>query len=198
MRHIVKDVVLSLAGLAGLGAIAWLVISTVFGLAIIIFTTGSMSPTMPTGTAAVAVSIPATAIEIGDVVTVRRDDTSLPVTHRVVSVAPAPCDPDARVITMRGDANAVDDQFPYTVTEVKRIEYPVPFLGTAIALSRTPLFMGMTTIGVAALVVWAFWPAGTERRVRPQSHRANPHSARKPEPASRPVLNNEVFGGISE
>jgi signal peptidase I len=166
MRRIVKDVVLGLAGLAGLGAIVWLIASAAFGTQLMIFRTGSMAPTMPTGAAAVTVPVAPDAIRVGDVVTVQRPGAALPVTHRVVSTAADPGHPDARILVLKGDANRIADAQPYTVSEARRVVVAVPGLGSALLVARTPVVVGATTIGVAALVVWAFWPApaGAARR----------------------------------
>lgn len=158
MRKTFKDVVLGLAGLAGLGAVLWLLASSLLGLQLIIFQTGSMSPSMPTGTAALAIPVTADQIEVGDVITVPRPHADTPVTHRVVSVESDPADTASRIIELQGDANETKDVDPYTVSAALRIVFPVPGLGSALATAREPLFLGATTLAVAALIVWAFWP----------------------------------------
>jgi signal peptidase len=63
------------------------------------------------------------------------------------------------ILVMKGDDNEVNDPSPYRVTEAVRVVFPIPGLGTAIEVGRTPLFLGLTTMLVAGLVLWAFWPA---------------------------------------
>ena len=59
------------------------------------FKTGSMSPTITAGSVALVREIPASEINVGDVVTVDRED-ALPVTHRVTSIVyPGPPPPSA-------------------------------------------------------------------------------------------------------
>ena len=157
-RPSAKSVVLTIAGSLGVVALLWLAASAIFGWSLIVFTTGSMSPTMPTGTAAVSEMVDASALAVGDVVTVQRDGARLPVTHRVVSVGADQTDPNFRSLVLRGDANAENDQFPYRVAEAQRVLIAVPGLGTVMAFLRTPFAMGAITIIFAALVVWAFWP----------------------------------------
>lgn len=156
-KRVAKDALLGLAGLVGLACILWLLASSLFGASLVVFRTGSMAPTMPTGTAAIAVPVAGTDITVGDVVMVARDG-GLPVTHRVMSVDPDPGVEGGVVLALRGDANDVNDPAMYNVTEAVKIVFPVPGLGTAVELSRTPLFLGTATMFVAALVVWAFWP----------------------------------------
>ena len=156
-KRVAKDALLGLAGVAGLACILWLLASTLLGASFVVFRTGSMAPTMPTGTAAIALPVAGEDITVGDVVMVERDGV-LPVTHRVVSVEPDLETDGGVLLELRGDANETSDQERYAVTEARRIIFPVPGLGTAIELSRTPLFIGTATLLVATLVVWAFWP----------------------------------------
>ena len=145
---------LNLAALGGLVCIVLVVLSTVFHVSLIMFKTGSMSPTIPAGSLAAVREIPASEIEIGDVVTVDRPG-DLPVTHRVTSVVG---EGETRTITMRGDANDAPDPSPYTVTEVRRVLASVPGLAHAVVWFSNPWVLGTLTIGASVLVTWAFWP----------------------------------------
>ena len=161
-----KEGVLTLVGLVGLLAIVWLVCAMVFGLSIVVFKTGSMAPEIPTGSAAVVREVQASEIRVGDVITVQREGAPLPVTHRVVSIAADPADPAARIVELRGDANESNDLAPYTITEAKRVLASFPGFGIALGIMRSPFFLAVTSVAVALLTVWAFWP---QRRV--QRHR---------------------------
>jgi signal peptidase len=154
-----KSIVLAIAGIAGLLSILWLIASVLFGMSIIVFKTGSMAPTMPTGSMAITRSIPASEIRVGDVVTVPVPGKVLPVTHRVVSIARVPAVPTDRSVVLKGDDNLTADQTPYTVGRVKLVVFAVPVLGTVIALFQTPPFIGLMSLVVAGLLLWAFWPA---------------------------------------
>jgi len=158
VKRVVKEVVLGAAALAGLACILWLVASTFLGLQMIFFQTGSMAPTMPTGTAAIGQPITGEQINEGDVVMVERQG-KLPVTHRVISVDPDPAVEGGVILVLKGDDNQVNDPSPYHVSEAVRVVFPIPGLGTVIETARTPLFLGLTTLFVAGLVLWAFWPA---------------------------------------
>lgn len=138
------------------------VLALTANITLIMFRTGSMSPTIPAGSVAVVQSVPASEIDVGDVVTVDREG-DLPVTHRVTSVSAGPTDAQ-RVITMRGDANAADDPYPYTVQTVRVVLFSVPGIATVIVAMGDPLVLGGLTIGASVLVVWAFWPRSSRRR----------------------------------
>jgi signal peptidase len=172
-RGMAKSIVLAVAGIAGLLSILWLVASLVLGLSVIVFKTGSMSPTMPAGSMAITRWVPAAAIRVGDVVTVPVPGKVLPVTHRVVSVASIPAVPDDRSLVLKGDDNLTPDQVPYTVGRTKLVIFSLPVAGTVLALFQTPPFIGLTSLIVGGLLLWAFWPVGTPAGSAPPA-RATP------------------------
>ncbi|MBC7308235.1 MAG: hypothetical protein H5T80_15190, partial [Dietzia sp.] len=79
---------LGLTVLAALGtvSIAFVVLAVVFDIGILMFRTGSMGPTIPAGSVAIARQIPAAEMSPGDIVTVERGEGELPVTHRVTRI----------------------------------------------------------------------------------------------------------------
>ncbi|MGH3691880.1 MAG: signal peptidase I [Microbacterium sp.] len=161
--RMIGDVLLWAAALAGAICILLVVLAFTAQITLIMFRTGSMSPTIPAGSVAVVQRVPATEVEVGDVVTVDREG-ELPVTHRVTTIAPG-ASAGERVITMRGDANAADDPFPYPVASVRKVLFSVPGIALVIAGMGNPVVLGTLTVAATALVVWAFWPRGA-RRIR--------------------------------
>lgn len=159
----VTETLLLLAGIGGILSVLWLLASLVFGLSIVIFMTGSMSPTLPTGAAAIVKNdVPAADLRVGDVVTVPREGQPLPVTHRIVDIEPVDplsgAGPEARELTLRGDDNDTDDREPYIVSAADRVIVGAPGVGYALTVMQTPIFFGGLTLGVMLLVIWAFWP----------------------------------------
>lgn len=150
---------LTLAAVGGLVCIVLVFLAFFFNITLIMFKTGSMSPTIPAGSLAIVQQIPASDIHVGDVVTVNRPPGP-PITHRVTSVSPAAG--DARSITLRGDANQTDDPAPYVVTTVRIVLFSVPQLAYAVNAVSNPLALAGITIGAAGLVTWAFWPRGDD------------------------------------
>lgn len=149
-------VLLNLAALGGLICIVLVALAWMFDISLIMFKTGSMSPTIPAGSVAVVRQIPATEIGVGDIITVDRVG-DLPVTHRVTGIVPGPADAQ-RIITMRGDANPVNDPFPYTVETIRSTLWHVPGLAKVVVWFGNPWIMGGITIAAAGLVTWSFWP----------------------------------------
>lgn len=159
MRRIMKllsETLLTLAALGGAACIVLVVLAFTGGYSLIMFKTGSMHPTIPAGSVALVQEIPAADVEIGDILTVDRDN-ALPVTHRVTSIEAGPT-ADARTITMRGDANDAEDPLPYDITSARVTIGSVPHLAHVIAWFGNPWIMAGITLGAASLVTWAFWP----------------------------------------
>jgi signal peptidase I len=173
-RDRAKSIVLAIAGIAGVLSVLWLIASVPLGLAVIVFKTGSMAPTIPTGSMAITHSVPASEIKVGDVVTVPVPGKVLPVTHRVVSIARVPSLPNDRSLVLKGDDNLTADQTPYVVGIGKVVIFSLPVAGTVIALFQTPPFIGLVFLAVAGLLLWAFWPAREEQnstvRAQPAKH----------------------------
>lgn len=152
----------ALTALAAAGALCIVAVIAAFAfhVTLIMFSTGSMSPTIPAGSVAVVREVPATEIDVGDVVTVDRPD-ALPITHRVTEILTT--EGDRVTFTMQGDANADPDPVPYTADTVRLVLFSVPGLAGAISSMQDPLVLGVITLLAAALVTWAFWPRGASR-----------------------------------
>lgn len=153
------DAVLWIAAIAGVACMVLVVVALTANITLIMFRTGSMAPTIPAGSVAVVQSVAASQLQVGDVVTVDREG-DLPVTHRITSIAPG-ANADERVITMKGDANAADDPYPYTVQTVRIVLFSIPGIASAIVAMGSPYVLGGFTVGATVLVVWAFWPRST-------------------------------------
>ncbi|KNC19817.1 hypothetical protein AC792_03990 [Arthrobacter sp. RIT-PI-e] len=163
--RLVGDALLDLAAVGGGLCIVLVVLALVFDITLIMFKTGSMSPTIPAGSVALVQQIPAADIVPGDVITVDRPD-ALPVTHRVTDVTDA--GGATRIITMKGDANLQEDPAPYTVDTVRRVLGSVPDLAHVIVRISDPPVMAAITVLVAGLVTWSSWP--TAQRRNPSRH----------------------------
>ncbi len=169
----VGDLALTLLAVGGTVCVVLVPLAFVFHISLIMFKTGSMSPTIPAGSLAVVRQIPASAVHVGDVVTV--DRTPLPpVTHRVVAITNG--GGPVRLLTLRGDANLANDAAPYAVRHVRLVEWSVPKLGYAVRAVSNVYAMSAITIGTAAIVTWAFWPRANE----PQTRRRKAWRRRRP------------------
>jgi signal peptidase len=165
------DALLTLAAIGGVICIIAVVAAVGFHVTLIMFKTGSMAPTIPSGSLALVHEIPSVEAKVGDVVTIDRSGL-LPITHRITSIAPVPGAPaEMRKITMRGDANAADDASPYVTSHVRVVLGSLPGLAYVIVGLANPLVLGGITFLVGALVTWAFWPhRGAHNRRRSGGH----------------------------
>lgn len=147
-----SDRLLSVAAVVGALALVAIAAGLVLGVRPVFLTSGSMAPTLPTGTLGLMREVPASAVEVGDVVCVT-SSTGQRVTHRVVGVEDAGA---TRLLTLQGDANRTPDPQPYAVTDVYRLVGSVPHLGYLVGWASSPtglLAVGALAAGLLVLVV---------------------------------------------
>ena len=189
----VREALLTLAALGGVVCIVLVIMAYAGGYSLIMFKTGSMSPTIPAGSVALVQKIPASDVVVGDVVTVDRPD-ALPITHRVIAVDPAG-ETDARTIRMRGDANDVEDPDPYVVEDVRIVRGSLPNLAYVVVWFGSPWVLGGVTLGATALVVWAFWPRNERASSRRSEASAEPSFESAGDAAVDPAPAEELATG---
>ncbi len=153
----IGDFLLTILAVAGSLCLLLVILSFTLNISIMMFKTGSMSPTITAGSIALVKEIPASELEVGDVATVQRDHEELPVTHRVTAIKSI-ADDGTVAFTMKGDGNETPDVDPYSASTVQRVFFSVPGLAPLIQKFNSPYVLGVLTLGAATLVVWAFWP----------------------------------------
>lgn len=148
-----KEIALNVAAVAGLICIIATLASLLFGIKPLVFRSGSMEPQISTGALALAKTVPAGKLAVGDVISVDNDQ-GVRITHRVIGIESAGS--DTAVVTLKGDANNVTDRLPYTITEADRVFFSVGGLGYVVAWLSSPLaiFLGGGLVG--AVLVIAF------------------------------------------
>ncbi|MBB1033748.1 signal peptidase I [Dietzia sp. CQ4] len=146
---------LDLLALGGVICIIAVIVAFTFNISLIMFKTGSMSPTIPTGSLAIVRAIPASEARVGDVLTIDREG-QLPVTHRVVSTTGV--GGEAYLIEMKGDANDNNDPVPYLITQARVMVFSIPDLGYLVSRASDPRVMAGMTAAMTLLVTWSFWP----------------------------------------
>ena len=174
-----REVFLTIIAVGGLLCLAALIAGAIFDISFVVFRTGSMAPKFPVGALSLVIETPAAALNPGDVASVMRENSTVLVTHRVMEVNDVPDSPGTVELVLKGDANSVEDPLPYRVQTAKRVIFTVPVLGQWIMALRGPGIIGASSLLLAVLVVWAFWP----KRSRPR-HRnpVNAHHRKQREP----------------
>lgn len=169
---------LGVYALAGFGVLSLLTLGLGFWLnmGLVMFRTGSMEPSIPTGSVALVQEVSPEQISDADVLTVQTEGMEISVTHRVIAVNEAEDirwaeehaslsrtdvqDGEATVIRMRGDANQVQDREPYVIREgqAQVVLGHVPALAHAVqGLAQREVQIPFAA-AMAVAIAWAFWP----------------------------------------
>jgi signal peptidase len=131
----VPGLALTVAAALGTAVLAVSVLAPVLGFRPLIFQSGSMSPTIPVGSLALARLTNPQDLRVGDVVTVPFAEKY--VTHRIVRIGHVG---HALVVTLKGDGNRHADPTPYRVpSAVPRVVTSAPAAGTVLTwFTRAP------------------------------------------------------------
>ena len=119
------DRLLTLAALLGIAVMTLTLAAHVSGYQPLVVRSGSMEPTVPTGSMVLVRSVPVHEIAVGDVVSVVRADGTR-VMHRVLTVNPAGA---AVSLTLQGDANDDPDPAPVVASSALELVGTVPLVG---------------------------------------------------------------------
>ncbi|NRQ50537.1 signal peptidase I [Aeromicrobium stalagmiti] len=149
--HALGEIALTVGALLGVLCVVVAGLALVLDVKPLIFRSGSMTPTIQTGALAVARSVPASDIQVGDVVSVVGAG-DVRVTHRVTGVERSR---DRARLTLKGDANEAADPLPYDVASADRVLFDVPRLGYVLSWLSGPAgaFLAGMLVVVAVLVI---------------------------------------------
>jgi signal peptidase len=176
LRIAMKKTAGLLAGLAVASAVAYAALVAAGYRPVVVYS-GSMEPALGASSLAFVESVPATRVDIGDVVTFA--DPYQPgrlVTHRIVEVVERP--EGGLAYRTKGDANTARD--PWTIAlprDAGRLAFDVPYAGYALWYAKTREARTALVIVVALLILGAL----VNRIWRPQGdHRAEPQALPAP------------------
>ncbi|WP_285184429.1 signal peptidase I [Rhodococcus sp. MEB041] len=152
-HSVIRELALTVGAALGVLCMAAALGAALFSITPLVFQSGSMSPTIDTGALALARTVPATDIRVGDIVTVENADGSR-LTHRVNEIQGSTS--NSVTMILKGDANDFPDSNPYTVTEVDRVFAHVGTLGWVVAWlsSPTAIVAGGLLVGLLVLIAW--------------------------------------------
>lgn len=121
---------------------------------------GSMEPTIHTGSVAIDLPVQASDVKVGDVVTfVRPDNQNELVTHRVIAVETGP---SGRQWVTKGDANSVADPWRVPATGAGyRYWFSIPYCGFILVWLQSPigrlLFLVIPAAALGLLTLYELW-----------------------------------------
>lgn len=168
-RWVRRSASVGLSVLAALGTI-FLVVALagfVFDVRVLVFKSGSMSPTIDAGALAFARSVDAPDLKVGDIVSVPVNDSR--VTHRVAEINHTG---NSASLVLKGDANTVTDADPYSVKSADRVFLHLSKLGYVSNALAGPLGSFFGGILAATLLYLIFRPGGRSAKNKPSASHA--------------------------
>ncbi|MBY4101686.1 signal peptidase I, partial [Rhodococcus fascians] len=157
----IQEVALSVGAILGLLCVIASLSAVVFGVTPLVFRSGSMVPAIDTGALALAETVPAAELAVGDIVSVDLEDGTK-ITHRVADIVTVVG--NSAELVLKGDANDVVDPETYVVAEAQRVFADVPYAGYFVSWLSTPLAWGTGALLSVSLLVVAWRPTDRERR----------------------------------
>lgn len=178
------SIAITVVSVAALAAVGVIVAAVAAGYRPVVIQTGSMGATAPPGSLVVAGPVAGEAIEVGDIVVMRRPGAT-PVTHRVIELE---AQGEARFAITQGDANESPDAAPYPLGDEELVaSWIVPRLGGWMELAGQPVtlvaLLGLGLAIAASTVIRRIWRRPARRPARPA---AQPAAGASPADGPRP------------
>jgi signal peptidase I len=151
-RTLLRETALTIGAGLGLVCLFLAVAAPLLGIRLLVFESGSMSPTVETGGLAVTRTVAADDLAVGDIVSVT-PTSGQRITHRIVAIDEVA---GQALLTLRGDANPAADPEPYPVTQVDRVVLHVDGLGFVVRGVASPYALLVAGFVVAGLLALAF------------------------------------------
>ena len=130
-------------------------VPSVFGFSFMQVATGSMEPTIPTGSLIIVRDTDANAVQVGDVITFYSSDPLIagkPNTHRVVEIRQ---DNGQPVFTTRGDATPQDDPYPVYASQLIGVYKCNIAIGNFVKILHSPYFFFFVLVVPLIAVIFA-------------------------------------------
>ena len=172
----VQNNLLTLGAVLGALCLLAAILAVLIGAKPLVFRSGSMAPTIPTGALGIGVPVEAADIRAGDIISVETA-TGVRITHRVVS---AEISGDSAAVTLKGDANSIPDAAPYVLQKADRVVAHTPLLGYAVAWLSSSAAVFAGGLFTAYLLYLAFGaPARRGSPPEPPGSETRPRAGRR-------------------
>ncbi|WP_167132051.1 hypothetical protein [Paramicrobacterium chengjingii] len=175
---IARETLLTCGALLGVICIALVVGAHAFGITMLVFESGSMSPKITTGAAALAVKTDADDLAPGDVVSVT-DSAGRRITHRIVAADEIADGSNDVTLTLQGDANLHPDDETYRVAEADRVIWSANGLGYVISALSSPISIFTAGGSAALLCAIVFRRRSRTENITPSDHHTNTDLVRR-------------------
>ncbi|WP_418909074.1 signal peptidase I [Glutamicibacter endophyticus] len=162
--QLLRSAVLWIGAALGTLCLVLFIAGLLFGIRPQAVLSGSMEPTLPTGSLILVRPVPVSEVSAGQIVTVPLPDGHGTVTHRVVGTAT-----DSNGITsltLKGDANLSNDPVPYPVATAGQHLLTLPYLGTLAMGLRSPFGL-LATCAVAMVFLLTLWQPKAQKSPAP-------------------------------
>ncbi|MDP5228627.1 MULTISPECIES: signal peptidase I [Arthrobacter] len=166
---VIRSALLWIGAAIGTLCLILFLLGVAFGIRPQAVVSGSMEPTLPTGSLILVKPEPVVDVRAGDIVTAALPDGRGTVTHRVVAL-----DKDRNGVTsltLKGDANLADDPVPYPVATVGKHLATIPGLGTLALAFRTPAGLAAVALVTVVFLAVVLLPGRKARRRPDRAHR---------------------------
>ena len=152
-----------------------MVVPSILGYDRYVIVSGSMEPTIPTGSVVYDKPVPVKDLEVGDVITFvppPEFDQDMPVTHRIYEISTAAPGTEVegeavpagtRLFRTKGDANKYPDPWKMVLDQPKqaRVEHHIEYLGYIYGFLSNRwvqlLVIGLPALVIAVVLVRALW-----------------------------------------
>lgn len=151
-RHL-RESALTVGAVLGVMCVVAALASWMFGVTPLVFTSGSMSPSIETGDLGFARTVDAEDLAVGDVVSVT-NTSGTRISHRIEQITPQ--GDGTAALVLKGDANDQSDLEPYVVADADRILFSVNKAGYVVAWLSGPSGAFLGGIVACALLFIAF------------------------------------------
>lgn len=126
--------------------------SSVLGIHVLVFRSGSMSPTIDAGGVALTRSVPAADLHSGQIVSVL-NAKGVRITHRILRIDHIN---GATELVLKGDANKQQDQQAYAVTKADRVFWHANHLGFVVRALGSRIALALGAFIAAGLLYLGF------------------------------------------